>query len=274
MTLPVADHYSRDRLLQAITDGLGGLGLTTNQITVDDLAPVDEFHIGGRPATKAFFDGMEFQRTDHLLDIGCGLGGAARYAASRLGTRITGMDLTADFVNAGNALCRWVGLANRIQLILGNALKLPFGPESFEGAYMLHVGMNIEEKPLLFGDIHRVLRPGARLGIYDAIRLGEEELTFPLPWASGASMDHAVGLEVYEAALQEAGFRLAAVRDRREFALAFYERRRKVSGKKSGMPGLGLHLLMGSHTRQKVGNMLDALNRGLIAPMELVAEKK
>jgi ubiquinone/menaquinone biosynthesis C-methylase UbiE len=91
----------------------------------------------------------------HVLDVGCGLGGSARFVAKRFGSRVTGIDLTGEYVETGNTLCKWIGLDDRISLHQGSALAMPFTESSFDGAYMLHVGMNIEDKEKLAAEVAR-----------------------------------------------------------------------------------------------------------------------
>ena len=102
----VANHYTRGDLLGAILAGVEKLGKTPETITIDDLAPVDEFHIGGRVATRAFLDQMSIATDEHVLDAGCGIGGASRYAAKQYGCRVAGIDLTNEYVETGAELCR------------------------------------------------------------------------------------------------------------------------------------------------------------------------
>jgi len=82
----VSEHYLHGSLLAAIEAALPALGKTTESITVEDLASIDEFHIGGRLATDHLLDQLAFSEQSRLLDVGCGLGGAARYVASRYKT--------------------------------------------------------------------------------------------------------------------------------------------------------------------------------------------
>jgi ubiquinone/menaquinone biosynthesis C-methylase UbiE len=86
--------------------------------------------------------------------------------------RVTGIDLTSEYVETGKALCKWVGLDQRIVLHQGSALAMPFADNHFDGAYMLHVGMNIEDKDKLAAEVARVLRPDSAFGIYDVMRTG------------------------------------------------------------------------------------------------------
>jgi SAM-dependent methyltransferase len=269
----VSRHYTHGGLTEAIRSALAASGKSAATVTVDDLAPVDEFHIGGRRASVDFLDQLGFNAQMHVLDVGCGLGGPARFVANRYGSRVTGIDLTPEYVATGNALCQWVGLDGKISLQQCSALAMPFADGGFDGACMLHVGMNIEDKEALAAEVARVLRPGAVFGIYDVMRTGAGDLAFPVPWATTSDLSCVAEPERYKSALLKAGFAVAAERNRRDFALAFFADFRAKSAAAGGPPPLGLHVLMGKSTPQKVQNMLDNIAKGLIAPVELIARK-
>src|SRR6516164_578228 len=94
----VSQHYTHGNLVAAIRGGVESLGKTINSMTVDDLAPVDEFHIGGRQASEDFLSQLDLTSEKQVLDVGCGLGGAARFVASHYGCQVTEIDLTPEFV--------------------------------------------------------------------------------------------------------------------------------------------------------------------------------
>jgi SAM-dependent methyltransferase len=269
----VSEHYARGDLSAAIERGVAALGKTRDSLDIEDLAAVDEFHIGGRRASIAFLDQLELASTEHVLDVGCGLGGASRFAATRYGCQVTGIDLTADYVETGGALCSWVGLADRVSLHQGSALDMPFADTSFDHAYMMHVGMNIADKAALFAEVARVLKPGASFGVYDVMRIGLGDLTFPVPWAMTAETSAVETPDAYKQALTAVGFSLLAECDRLEFALEFFEELRAKVAASDGPPPLGLHILMGDSAAVKVSNMIENIAARRIAPVEIIARK-
>ena len=269
----VALHYTHGNLMETIRTALAALGKSVGTATVDDLAPVDEFHIGGRKATEEFLCQLGFTPEKHVLEIGSGLGGSARFIASRYGSRVTGVDVTAEFVETAIALSKSVALDNLISFHLGSALDMPFPDASFDGAYMMHVGMNIEDKEKLATEVARVLRPGAVFGIYDIMRTASGDLAYPVPWASAPDLSAVAEPQRYRSALEAAGFRVTAERNRRDFALAFFEELRAKNAAAGGPPPLGLHLLMGRNTPDKVANTIANVSKGLIAPIEMIAYK-
>ena len=269
----ISEHYIHGNLLEEIELALPKIGKTIDNITIEDLAPIDEFHIGGRQATENFLAQLNFSSANHLLDVGCGLGGASRYIATKFNNNVTGIDLTDEYITTGNALSNWVKLSNQVTLHQGNALSMPFEDESFDGAYMLHVGMNIEQKDQLFNEIFRVLKPGASLGIYDVMLINDGSLAYPVPWATDESTSHLATPNNYKCALEASGFEVSKENSRHQFALEFFDNLRAKTEANGGPPPLGLHTLMKESTAIKIKNMLHNITKGHIAPVEIIATK-
>lgn len=269
----VSDHYLHGDLLHSIEAALPKLGKTLESITVEDLGPVDEFHIGGRMATDRLLSQLNFSESDRILDVGCGLGGASRYIASKHDNSVTGIDLAKEYIDTGNVLCTWVGLDNKVSLHQGSALDMPFEDESFEGGLMLHVGMNIEDKVKLFAEIYRVLKPGALFGVYDIMQIKKGELSYPVPWATESSTSKLASPDQYKDAITNAGFTISLEENRRDFALEFFKQMKAKTEAMGGPPPLGLHTLMKESTPIKLKNMVDNIAADLIAPVEIIIQK-
>ena len=237
----VSKHYVHGSLLKAIEAALPKLGKTTNTVTIEDLALIDEFHIGGRQATENLLSQLNFSDKEHLLDIGCGLGGASRYTSNKYSNRVTGIDLTAEYIETGNILSQWLNLDKNVNLHQGSALSMPFQDKTFDGAFILHVGMNIEDKTQLFQEIYRVLEPGSSLGIYDIMRDGGGELIYPVPWAANKNNSYLATPNQYKQALKKAGFEVTVENNRRDFALNFFKSLKEKTKAAGGPTPLGLH---------------------------------
>jgi SAM-dependent methyltransferase len=266
----VVGHYTRDGLEGAILQALAAAGKDPDRLTPEDLAPVEELHTGGRQATVDLAARMGLSPGMHLLDVGSGVGGAARYFAREHGCRVTGIDLTEEYVRVASALTRRVGLDGSVSFRQGSALALPFPEGSFDGACMLHVGMNVADKAALFADVRRVLRPGAVFAVYDVMRLAPGALDFPLPRASSGDTSFVEEPAAYRRALARAGLAVEAERDRRDFGLGAL-RATLAQMARSGLPPLGTHLLMGEEFPRKIANQAAALERGVVAPVEIIA---
>ncbi|ANT63736.1 hypothetical protein AYJ57_25015 (plasmid) [Salipiger sp. CCB-MM3] len=266
----VSDHYQTGHLLKRISDACTALDLAP-PMSRDALAPVDEFHIGGRLATTPFVQALNLSPDSRVVDLGCGLGGPARFVAATTGAHVTGIDLTAEFVETGRALTEWTGLSDRVHLIEGSILDLPLDAGSVDAAYMIHVGMNIADKVGLARETKRVLKPGGVFAIYDVMQVGEGTMDYPTPWASSAAQSALASPETYEAALKTVGFEVTDRIDRTEFAKQFFADLAAAQARAGGPPPLGLHLVMGDDTALKVQHMVRNIQGGLIAPIEMHA---
>ncbi|WP_217642991.1 class I SAM-dependent methyltransferase [Litoreibacter janthinus] len=269
----ISAHYHHGNLLTAIQAGLERQGIKPENASVEDLGPVDEFHIGGRAASIHFLDQLKISPSQTILDIGCGLGGSARFAAKTYGARIAGIDLTPEYVEVGQQLCDWVGLSDSIKLRQGSALSLPFEDASFDGAFMMHVGMNIEDKHTLISEVSRVLKSGAKFGIYDIMKGNDEELVYPVPWATTSETSWVAEPKDYRMALEANGFVVAEDNNRHDFAMEFFKKMKAESEAAGGPPPLGLHVLMQHSTAEKIPNMVANLAAGRISPIEIIAIK-
>jgi SAM-dependent methyltransferase len=260
----VVSHYSRGDLLGLVVAAIGEAGI--DPVTVADLAPADEFHVGGRTATEHLVSQAGFAPGARLLDVGSGLWGTARYLAETGAHPVTGVDITAELVAVAHHLSHLVGLADLTTFVRCSALDLPFAADVFDGAVQLHVGMNIADKQRLFAGVARVLRPGSMFAVYDLMGRPGAPIEFPLPWASSPSTSHLAPAETYVAELEAAGFSVESVVDRSGFALVFFEQLR------SRTPGpVGLELVMGEEASVKYRHMVGAVEAGHVAPVVVMA---
>ena len=268
----VADHYAVGQILQKILRAVRSNAGATIELKPEDLAPVDEFHIGGRAATIHLVDQLGLKPGQLVLDVGSGIGGTARYLASQHGCLVTGIDITPEYCGVATSLAREVGLHRMIDYRLGCATELPFDDSSFSGAVTLHVGMNIPDKAAVYREVARVLEPGAPFGIYDVLAGPKvHDHAYPVPWASSSSTSFLADLDDMRQMLEGAGFRIEAIEDRRDFALEFFKALRKSA--KKGPPPLGLHLLMGEGFAVKIGNMIENIKKGRSCPYEIICRR-
>jgi MPBQ/MSBQ methyltransferase len=266
----VAGHYGRGRLEEAILAALAREGKDLENLAAADLAAVDEFHVGGLDATQELSKHMGLRPGLRLLDVGSGLGGPARYFAAEHGCRVTGIDLTQEFVQLAASLTKRVKLDALVEFQQGSALQLPFESETFDRAYMIHVGMNIADKSGIFREARRVLKSDGFFTMFDIMRTADGPIRYPVPWAMSEQTSFVAKARDYRDALRGAGFRVEEERGRRAFAIEFTERfmARMAQG---GPPALGLHLLMGDNTAIMVRNTLAMMKEGILEPVELYA---
>jgi len=266
----VESYYTRGRLEDSILQALTQAGKDLANLTHGDLAALDEFHAGGREATQELAAQMELRPGLHLLDVGSGIGGPARYFAAEHGCRVTGVDLTEEFVFVSRSLTRRTKLDHAVEFLHGSALALPFGMANFDRVYTIHAGMNIADKPGLFREVRRVLKPEGLFAIFDLMRTAEGPIRYPVPWALTEETSFVTHVNDYRDTLTATGFQVTRERHRGAFALEFTQRM-MARVAQSGPPALGLHLLMGEPTKVMLSNVHAMIQEGILEPVELIA---
>jgi SAM-dependent methyltransferase len=208
MTTDVAAHYAAGGPFDRVSAAVEQLAPDGGPLTLDRLDGFDEFHTAGRMATVKMAGLLDPSPDDLVLDAGAGLGGPARYLADQFGCRVIGLDLTPEFVAIGNLLNERTGMADRVELRVGDVTATGLADESVDHCWTQHVAMNIADRKGLYGELRRVLRPGGRFALFDVIDGGGGELLLPVPWATRPEHSHLVTRDDLRTLLEAAGFRI------------------------------------------------------------------
>jgi SAM-dependent methyltransferase len=262
----VSEHYGRPGLERDVLAAVAAAGLDPDALTATDLAPVDEFHLGGLPAMRELLALLDLDGGSRLLDVGSGIGGPARLAAADHGCAVVGVDLTPEFTETATALTARVGLAGLVSFTTADAVALPYDDGAFSAASLVHVGMNMPDKPGVFAEVRRVLAPGAPFVVFDQMRTGDAEPAYPCPWAGSAEQSFLGTVADYRDGLTAAGFVVESEQDRTTEALAFFAAMRAA-----GPQPLGLHTMFGPQWLERVGNNDAALEAGVLVPVVMLA---
>src|SRR5437660_11232186 len=99
----VSRHYSSGQLLERLRAALAAEGVDPDRPTVEQLAPFDHFHGRGLEATQQAADLVAPTPAEHVLDVGSGIGGPARYFSRSFGCRVSGYVLPGRFLMIARA---------------------------------------------------------------------------------------------------------------------------------------------------------------------------
>lgn len=268
----IQTHYASRDIGSVILAALEQAGKDLNHLTPEDLAPIDEFHIRGRKATLELARAADLNAHMRVLDVGSGIGGTSRCLAKEFGCRVTGIDLTDEYCRAASILTEKVGLSDLVDYHQGDATSLPFNDGMFDIVWTEHVSMNIPDKPRLYKEMYRVLKPGGTLAIYDILAGPFGPVLFPVPWARTPDTSFLVTPNELRDLLVNAGFTISNWSDTTEIARTwFVALAEKI--RKNGFPPLGFHILLGSDFQEMAQNQGHNLQEGRIMLGQVVATK-
>jgi ubiquinone/menaquinone biosynthesis C-methylase UbiE len=268
----VNEHYAQQDLEAIILNALAAGGKDPDRLRIEDLAPIDEFHIRGRSATSELARDLTIDKNMRVLDVGCGLGGASRHLANEFGCHVTGIDLSAEYCRVAAGLTRRLGLDSLVSFQQGNAVALPFPDGSFDIVWTQHAAMNIPDKSGLYRELFRVLKPRGRLALYDILAGPGGEVHFPVPWAREPSISFLLTSQQLLDTLTAAGFEILIWRDATETGRSWFRSMRDKM-RQAGLPAFGLQLLLGPEFRLMAHNQVLNLEEDRIALIEAVVRR-
>jgi SAM-dependent methyltransferase len=266
----IADHWDQGDIYSRIVSVLQQMSKPLDRLTIEDLAPVDHFHARGFPATVELADRLPILAGHHVIDIGCGLGGPARYIARRFGCTVSGLDITPSFVEAANKLTALLRMEQQVRVELGDGQQLPYADATFDGGYTQHVTMNVSDRTRFFGEAFRVLKPGGFFALTEHA-LGPTGHP-PVPWSEDGSGSWLVTPDETEAHLRAAGFEAIVVEHTGPKYAAGYQAV-IAKAEQGALPPLGLHLLLGDSALQKTRNAARNIMEGRTYPIQVVCRR-
>jgi SAM-dependent methyltransferase len=213
--MPVADFYDRHPISEAqVLDAVRRRrGHAQGALTCEDLFPFDQDHYGGLAAVDTLARLAAITERSRVLDLCAGLGGPARFMASRRHCRVVAVELNAGRALGARRLSGLVGLGRQIHVVRADATTLPFAAGVFDACLSQEGLLHIDDKGAVLHEAHRVLAPGGRLAFTDWIAqpsLGDGERRRLWEWMAATTLQT---LEGYRTLLGRHGFAAVEAED-------------------------------------------------------------
>ena len=141
-------------------------------VPLDVLSRFDQYHYFGTDAVDEGIARLALAAGDRVLEVGSGLGGPARYIASRVGCNVTALELQPDVHDVATRLTERCGLAHLVRHQRGDILEGPVPPGHFDALFGWLVFLHIPERERLYQRCHEALRPGGNLYVEDLFERG------------------------------------------------------------------------------------------------------
>jgi len=268
----IRGRYGLSGILDRVTAFLLERRIDPERPSYQDFFPFDQLHGRGIEATREHIERAGINSTMLVMDLGCGVGGCSRVIAATCGCRVTGIDVTPQFIEVARELTRRCGMADRIEFRQGDALDLPFAEGTFDHVWCHNVTMNIQDKRKLASEVTRVLKRGGRFSCSEVGQGPGGAPIFPLPWATEASASFLVTPALMRQTLEEGGLRIREEIDLSDAGIASL-REMRARAERGDPPLNAIHVIMGDDIGERIKNFSRCAIEKRLVEHFILAEK-
>lgn len=221
--IKIDKHWSNRHNVIAVQKGLAAGDSALEAPSVEGMAPRDQMHAGTLDATKKFASWAGVGRGDRILDLGAGMGGAARFLAREFGARVTALDPCEALHRAGESLTERMELGGSVDHVLGGFEHPGIRGAGYGLVWIQHVDMQIADKAGLYRAALGAIADSGRIVWHDWLAGDGGDPLWPMFWSPDGEISFAADEGGFRARLEEAGLRLARFEPVEELTVAWFE---------------------------------------------------
>ena len=200
--------------VERVFNELHEMGLNDEEaIAVEQLTPFDQYHYEGTDAVDNAIHTLGLDSNSHVLEVGSGIGGPARYLAANAGCKVTAMELQGDLNDVARSLTQRCQLEDKINHLQGDFLTETLPDDQYDAIVSWLVFLHIPEREKLFNRCLSATRSGGKLFIEDFSKRTEFTEQEKNDLAQKVYCTYVPTAEEYSTQLEGAGFKDIQVTD-------------------------------------------------------------
>lgn len=200
--------------VERVFNELHEMGLNDkDNIAVEQLTPFDQYHYEGTDAVDMAIHSLELDSTSHVLEVGAGIGGPARYLAANSGCKVTALELQGDLNDVARSLTQRCQLGDKINHLQGDFLVDNMPDDQYDAIVSWLVFLHIPERKKLFNRCLSATRSGGKLFIEDFSKRSEFTKQEKDDLAQKVYCTYVPTAQEYATHLEDAGFKDVQVTD-------------------------------------------------------------
>ncbi|MBF0301648.1 MAG: methyltransferase domain-containing protein [Desulfamplus sp.] len=268
----IKSHYGSDDLGAKIFAALARAGKQIDNLELKDLSIIDQLHTGGHIATLELAKKAGISHGDIILDAGCGIGGSSRLLARTFECKVTGIDLVPSFIDVAKQLAESTKTADQVSFLSGDVKDTGLLDDTFDVIWCQHTLMNIRNKPSVFQEFKRILKPNGIMVLHEIVQGNTLDIHLPVPWAAHPAISFLIPQQEMEQMILDSGFTCRFIEDRTDQAKLWWDKVNAASLKNadSSHIHLGPHIIFGDNGRLFGQTMSSNINEGRIRLIEAV----
>lgn len=168
---------------------------------------------------EMFVSDARISKSDHVVDLGCGVGAFSFFLAKSIGCHVTGINLSKYQIQIAKKKKKQLKIDN-VDFLEMDIMNMGQIQDKYDAAFLIDVGVHFPDKKKALTNIFKILKDDSRLVISDWLQKNNpskfEQIVFLEPFCQYWAYPYMISLPQYKKILTNIGFKIVRAEDMAE----------------------------------------------------------